>query len=299
MANQLEENETISFGRTVKKRVFAALFAGFLLLAGMVATLGMSGSAFAMPLGGIGDFNVSFDELEGEGFILNPNIGETGDADAAPLVRNQIDEAVIDGLHIYKDLPMPGGDWIRINITASEPTTIEGLIQDARFIDANLDFTDLGIEQTNTSDMSPEEAFRENWTQNADTVTITDGEIITSYLFQNMVSLQGAQIYIDFIEEPDGGDAGSSSETEETGSASTTSGNGGGSSVAAGDTDGDGEEAHAAATTEAGGSGDGDSSGGALPSTGGNTVAMILMGLFAAAIGTVFIFRKRIFDTNT
>ncbi|WP_193556976.1 DUF6230 family protein [Salicibibacter halophilus] len=294
MAYQLEENETISFGRTVKKRVCAALFAGFLLLGGMAATLGMSGNAFAMPLGGIGDFTVSFDELEGEGFTLNPNIGETGDADAAPLVRNQIDEAIIDGLHIYKDLPMPGGDWIRINITASEPTTIEGLIQDARFIDANLDFTDLGIEQTNTSDMSPEEAFRENWTQNADTVTITDGEIITSYLFQNMVSLQGAQIYIDFIEEPDGGDAGSSSGTEETGSASTTSGNGGGSSVATGDSDRDGEEAQAVAAG-AGSSGDGDSSGGALPSTAGNTVVMILMGLFAAAIGTVFIFRKRIF----
>ncbi|WP_193550767.1 DUF6230 family protein [Salicibibacter kimchii] len=285
----MEETNTTSIGLTVKKRVFTALFAGFLLLGGMVATLGMSGTTFAMPLGGIGDFNVSFDELEGEGFTLNPNIGETGDQDEAPLVRNEIDRATINGLHIYKDLPMPGGDWIRVNITASEPTTIEGLIQDARFIDADLNFTEMGIAQTNTSDMSPEEAFRENWSHEADTVTITDGEIITSYLFQNMVSLQGAQIYIDFIDEPDSGGAGSPPETgDDTGTASTTSGITGTS-----DSDRDGETQAAAAGP--GSSGDGDSTGGALPSTAGDTVVLILIGLFAAAIGTVFVFRKRIF----
>ncbi|QQK74600.1 LPXTG cell wall anchor domain-containing protein [Salicibibacter cibarius] len=289
----MEETERMAFGRTVKKRVFAALVAGFLLLGGMVATLGMTGTAFALPLGGIGDFNVSFDELEGEGFSLNPNIGETGDADAAPLVRNQIDRATIDGLHIYKDLPMPGGDWIRINIAASEPTTIEGLVQDARFVDADLNFTEMGMGQTNTSDMSPEDAFRENWSSDADTVTITDGEIITSYLFQNMVSLQGAQIYIDFIDEPDSG-AGSPPSIDDSGTASTTTGDGGGSSIDTSDSDSDrdGESETAAGP---GSSGDSDASGGALPSTAGNTVVMILIGLFAVAIGSVFVFRKRIF----
>src|SRR5690625_2922792 len=156
----------------------------------------MTGTALAMPLGGIGDFYVEFDELEGKGFQLMPQIGETGNSDAEPMIRNVIDEVEITNLHIFKDLPMPGGNWIRVNVIAEGKTTISGLIQDARFIDADLSFNEMAIKQRNTDD------FTENWTHDASTITIKDATLVTDYLFQQMVSLEGAKIYIDMIDEP-------------------------------------------------------------------------------------------------
>jgi hypothetical protein len=184
-------------GRTVKKKVFAAILGGFLMLGAMAAVFGISGTAFAMPLGGMGDFYVKFDKLEGQGFQLIPHIGETGNSDAAPMVRNKIDEATVNGLVIYKDLKLPTGKWIRINIKTSQPTQIKGLIQDARFINANLSFHGLEVYEHNSDD------FTKNWGQKGQDVTITDGKIVTDYLFQQSVNLQGAKISIEHIDDPE------------------------------------------------------------------------------------------------
>src|SRR5690625_5965836 len=75
-------------------------------------------------------------------------------------------------------------------------TKIRGLIQDARFIDADLSFNNLAIEESNTED------FSKNWTQNADTVNIKDAVLVTDYLFQEVVSLNGAKISVEKIDEP-------------------------------------------------------------------------------------------------
>lgn len=188
------------FGGTVKKKFLAALAGGFLMLGGMAAVFGITGTAFALPMGGMGDFYVELDELDGTGFELIPHIGETGKSDASPMVRNKIDKATIKGLHIYKDLKMPTGKWIRVNIKATQPTEIKGLTQDAQFIDANLKFNNLAIEEHNTND------FAKNWSQNAKTVKITDAKIVTDYLFQDMVNLQGAKISIEKIDGPEKSD---------------------------------------------------------------------------------------------
>src|SRR5699024_10298364 len=102
--------------------------------------------------------------------------------------------------HRYKDLKMPTGNWIRINVTASEPREIQGLIQDAQLIDADLSFDGMEILQTNTSDMSEAEAFEKNWTQTGETVKIKDAKIVTDYLFQECVALNGAKICLQSID---------------------------------------------------------------------------------------------------
>lgn|SRR5699024_1750634 len=258
-------NGETAVGSTVKKKFFTALLAGFFLFGMLIATFGFTGTIFAVPLGGMGDFYVSFDKLEGEGFKLNPNIGETGNQDEAPLVRNRMDSATIENLHIYKDLKLPVGDWVRVNITASQPATIEGLIQDARFIDANLKFHDMAIEQSNTSEMSAEEAFKQNWTQNANTVTITDAVIVTDYLFQNMVTLNGAEISLESISEPDQINHESDN-------------NGSDSSVAAGSSN----------------DGNGDGGGNLLPETASNIFLPISIGTVLVIIGGILLLvRKR------
>lgn len=192
----LEQKGKVVVGKTIKKTFFIALLSGLLALGGLIAVFGFTGTAFALPMGGIGDFFVEFDELEGNGFELLPHLGETGESDSEPMVRNKIDSVEIKNLHIYKDLPLPGGEWVRFHIRVSGNTTIKGLIQDARFIDANLSFDELHIAEKNTDD------FSKNWTQNAKTVRITDATIVTDYLFQSFVSLDGAKISAERIDAP-------------------------------------------------------------------------------------------------
>lgn len=257
------ENNEIAIGSTTKKKFVTALFGGFLFFGILLATLGFSGTIFAVPLGGMGDFYVTFDKLEGKGFTLNPEIGETGNQDAAPMVRNEIESATIENLHIYKDLKMPTGNWVRINIKASQPTTIKGLIQDARFIDANLSFDNLAIEESNTSQMSVKEAYHKNWAQNADTVTITDAKIVTDYLFQNMVTLNGAEISVENIKGP-----------EQTKNVSVNN--------------------KSDQSFMAGAQNDnGNSGGGGLPSTASNLFLPILIGAFLLVVGIILIVIKR------
>lgn len=191
----MQENVMV-VGQVAKKKFLIALLAGFLAFGGIATFFGMTTTAFALPLGGMGDFYVVVEELKGEGFQLQPQIGETGNADAAPMVRNLIDKVEIKGLKIYKDLKMPTGNWIRVNVDAPS-ATITGLTQDARFVDADLSFTNMDISEKNTDD------FTQNWTHKADTVTITNAKIVTDYLFQNFVALNGAKISIDKIDGPD------------------------------------------------------------------------------------------------
>ncbi len=194
-------------GYTIKSKFLITLLAGLFSLGSVIMFFGVTSTVFALPVGGMGDFIVKFEKLEGKGFSLHPHVGETSEADEAPLVRNKIDEATIEGLHIYKDLRLPGDHWIRIHITASQPTTVKGLVQDAKFVDANLIFHDMTVKQTNTSNMPALEAFQRNWTHDASSIKITDAEISTAYLFQSAVNLQGAQISIESLDGPYDGKA--------------------------------------------------------------------------------------------
>ena len=190
--------EKMAIGYVVKKKFYLALLSGLFAFLLLIGTFGFTGTAFALPLGGIGDFFVEFDELEGKNFQLLPHIGETGEVDAAPMVRNKMDSATIKGLHIYKDLQMPGTkQWVRFHIWVGGTATISGLIQDARFISAHLSFEELHVREKNTPD------FSENWTQSAKTIKITDAKIVTDYLFQSAVTLEGAKISVEYIDEPE------------------------------------------------------------------------------------------------
>ena len=253
--------EDIHLGYTIKTKFFVALLAGFLSLGGIIALFGMTSTAFALPVGGMGDFYVKFEKLEGEDFSLHPHIGETSDDDAAPLVRNKMEKATIEGLHIYKDLKLPGENWIRINVTTSQPATIKGLVQDAKVIDANLSFGDMEIKQKNTSNLSALEAFKQNWTHQANKVTITDAEISTAYLFQSAVNLQAAQISIELLDGPYDGPS--------VGHDRPGGGKGTGTDHSTG-------------------------GGGILPKTGNNYIALISMGALFVLFGALFIFRKKL-----
>lgn len=194
----------VQLGYVVKSKFLIAVLTGFLFLGGLMTAFFSTNTVFALPVGAMGDFYVMFDELEGKGFSLHPQYEESAEKNSGPLIRNKIESATIHGLHIYKDVQLPNKKWFRINITTSQPTEIKGIIQDARVIEANLAFDEMEIAQKNTSKMSALDAFKQNWTHKAKTVTITDAIIQTNYLFQNAVNLPAAQISVEAIDGPIG-----------------------------------------------------------------------------------------------
>src|SRR5690625_3382715 len=103
------DNGEVTVGLTAKRKFLIASLGGFFLFGSFIATMCCSCTVLVRPLGGMADIQGSFDELEGEGITLIPEIGETGNESDAPLVRNDIDKAVIDNLHIYKELKLPTG----------------------------------------------------------------------------------------------------------------------------------------------------------------------------------------------
>lgn len=302
------ETERVTIGRTVKKKFAITLLSGLLLFGVLLGIIGFSGTTLAVPMGGMGDFYVAFDELKGEGFELNPQIGETGNQDEAPLVRNKMEKATIDGLHIYKDLKMPIGGWVRINITASEPSEMQGLIQDARFIDADLQFDDMDIYETNTSEMSEEEAFRENWSQSGDTVTISDAKIVTDYLFQDVVALNGAKISVEGIDEPEeaesgnnngsgGSDDGNVASTNDSTTENGRSGNGK-SDDSGNDTNNTNNTNDSNSDSAATASDENKDDGSALPETATQTILFIVIGFGLILLSLViFAIRKKMKNT--
>lgn len=179
------EEHGILTGRTVKKKFFAALIAGFLALGGVAAAFGLSGVAYAMPLAGIGNFHVNFDKLTGHGFQLFTKIGDTGKNKSVPMFRVKIDNATIQGLHIYKIIDTPVGKY-QFNITASQPVHVKGLVQDAQTQVGNATFTNQKIDE-NYGAAHP-------FSQTANTVTITNGQLVTDYLFQSVVTLNGLHL---------------------------------------------------------------------------------------------------------
>lgn len=192
-------NEGTGFGSIVKWKLFTALFLGFLFLGFLAVTFGITSTAFGLPIGGMGDFYVAFDRLEGKGFFLDSNIEVSGDPDQIPLVRNEIEGATVYGLHIYKDIHLPMFGLIRLNIRSSEPATIKGLVQEARFIEADLRLVNLGIANHEVTQLAAGEI---PWTHNADLVSITDAKIVTDYLFQDIISLKGITVTFEQIESP-------------------------------------------------------------------------------------------------
>lgn len=172
-----------------------------MLLAGVATTFGITSTAFVMPIGGMGEFYVTFDRLEGRGFNLDSNLEDNGQQeDVVPLVRSELEGATVYGLHIYKELNLPFIGWIRMNIESTEPTLVQGFVQEARFIEADVTFNNFGITQHDFNEMIVEHTL---WNQSADAISITDAKIMTDYLFQEIISLDGMTFSVERIDSPE------------------------------------------------------------------------------------------------
>ncbi|PKR83808.1 DUF6230 family protein [Heyndrickxia camelliae] len=195
----MNEGVVMIQGKTSKKLFFSALLCGFLMLGGLFAVFGITGVAYATPIGGIGKFNVSFDKMVGHGFKLYGGLygdPKTGDKEkVTPVFVNDIKNVEINNLVISRDVTIPilGKYEVRITAGKNSPVKIQGLIQKAALIQGDAKFTNMDISE-NYVNYSDPQAVSKAFTQGADTVTITNGSLDTNYLFQQAVTLPGMKV---------------------------------------------------------------------------------------------------------
>ncbi|WP_083270904.1 DUF6230 family protein [Bacillus marinisedimentorum] len=187
--------ESVSSSKINKKKFFAAFGSGFLFLGLLAAVFGMSGVAYAVPIAGVGDFYVEFDKLEGDGYTFYPKLGETSSSDSTPQGTNLIESLTIDGLVLSKEFEVTEGNWVRVEIKASEPVQITGLQHDAGSILANAQFNNLVLKEQNSTD------WQKQFKQESDTIVLKDAKLKTHYLFQKTITMNGMKLTVDRIKK--------------------------------------------------------------------------------------------------
>jgi len=189
-------------GKMVKKKLMLALLGGFLFLGILLAVFGVTGVAYAAPISGFGEFTVKFDKMVGKGFQLYGGVADGGSSQNNPVAVNKIDSATIDNLQIIKEFPALN---LRVVVSSSKPVEIKGLVQKATLINGDASFTDMTMKENYVGNMdikTPQDAIAaaaKEFTQDAGTITITNGDLKTLYLFQQSVSLPGMKVYFEHI----------------------------------------------------------------------------------------------------
>lgn len=188
--------ETLQMGgHTARKSFWIALLSGFLFLGGLLTVFGLSGTAYAVPLSGFGEFTVKFDKMVGTNFKLYGGLADGANSRNNPVAVNDIEKVKIDGLTISKEIKALG---IRVVITSDKQVNINGLIQKATLIDGDASFNALTMKENYVADIKdPMEKVAREFTQDANQVTITNGNLKTLYLFQQKVDLPGMKVYFE------------------------------------------------------------------------------------------------------
>ncbi|RDI36659.1 DUF6230 family protein [Falsibacillus pallidus] len=181
-------------GRTSKKVFWTSFLSGMILLGALLVSIGLSGVAYAVPLAGVGDFYVEFDNLEGDGYTFYPKMGETSSSKSAPQGTNLIEKLTIKNLKLYKDFKV-GDQWLRVEITASKPVQITGLQQDASLIQANAKFSNLVLKENYSSD------WTKQFKQSSSHITLGSAKLKTHYLFQKTITMNGMKLTVHKIDK--------------------------------------------------------------------------------------------------
>lgn len=177
----------------IDKRRFAVAFTvGNLLLVGVGASIVMGGVAVAVPTAGVGGFTVEFNELQGEGFQQYASVENNSECDAYPAFVAQIDRGTIDGLHLYKDIEVPGtGDTMRMSIKSDQTAEFTGLTQKATYLNGDLTF---GEGQTIKSG-APSSDVQDQISLSGPSITIEDATIKSQAQFVNSITLPGTEVH--------------------------------------------------------------------------------------------------------
>lgn len=87
------------------RRAFALrTVVSLLATGGLVMILVMSGTTYAVPLGGVGGFTVTADDITAQSAVLYPGYGQTRDQEKANVIIVELRDVEIEGLTLTKRL---------------------------------------------------------------------------------------------------------------------------------------------------------------------------------------------------
>lgn len=176
----------------VSRRRFASAFLGSLVLTSvMVGAISTGGVAVAVPMGGVGGFTVTFDQLQGTGMELYPTVANTSECEKYPSLVTTVDEGTITNLKLYKDMEVPGtGDTMRV-VMASDDVSYTGLKQRFTYLNGDHKF-----KSGQTITQNPSGDIENQFSLSADRIVIEDAQINAQSQFVRTITLRDLEVYV-------------------------------------------------------------------------------------------------------
>ncbi|MFB6172613.1 MAG: DUF6230 family protein [Haloarculaceae archaeon] len=214
-----------------EKSTFAKGTAASLGVVALVGVLVMaSGTAYAMPVAGVGGFTIKAKKVTSQQVVIYPGVDDTSERSAYPMAVVEQKGVEIEGLRMIKELdvsPMPGlSGNARLVISSSGTVTADQQVLKFSRLDAEKATFNGQIVDERASD-DPSRKFEiSSGSYDGRTVDISDdgpaqvlrnATINAHYLASNQISMPGMQFSVQYDQDGDG--------TYETRVGSTASGN--------------------------------------------------------------------------
>lgn len=190
---------------------------------GVVAVVGLlfmsTGTAFALPISGIGGFEIAADEIQGDDLTLYPGAGDASNITQYPQGVVELTETTIQGLELSKtfDLNNYGlsGNAKLLITSSGEVTSEELLLKTPKLTADEAVFSGLEIDESSTGGLS--EIIELNAPSNPEQgkdislsggsnpgLVLTNPEIQATYLATNEITIPGLTLQVQFDPNNDG-----------------------------------------------------------------------------------------------
>ncbi|UPM43610.1 DUF6230 family protein [Halocatena salina] len=208
------------------KRTFGKGMGVSIVVLAVIAVLVIStGSAYAVPLAGIGGFTIQADQLTAESAYIYPGVDDTSNQDAYPMAVIEQKDVKIDGMKLMKSLDVdavPGlSGSARVVMTSSDTVTADQQMVKVSNIEADTaEFNQQVIDESNSNNPSDQFGIwsgdasqNQDKLQNGKIVDISDdgpaqklegANIKAHYLASSSISIPGLSLEVQYDEDGDG-----------------------------------------------------------------------------------------------
>ncbi|RRJ29155.1 DUF6230 family protein [Halocatena pleomorpha] len=208
------------------KRTFGKGMGASIGLLAVIALLIIStGSAYAVPLAGIGGFTIQADQLTAESAYIYPGVDDTSNQDAYPMAVIEQKDVKIDGMKLMKSLDVsavPGlSGSARVVMTSSDTVTADQQMVKVSNIEADTaEFNQQVIDESNSNNPSDQFGiWAGDASKNQD--KLQDGKIVdisgdgpaqklqganikAHYLASSSISIPGLSLQVQYDQDGDG-----------------------------------------------------------------------------------------------
>lgn len=83
-----------------------------------------TGTAYAVPMAGVGGFTIQADEIRGEEAFIYADTADTSEQEQIPVAVTEVQSMEIDGLYLNKTMQLPGLDGtVKMTVEATDTVT--------------------------------------------------------------------------------------------------------------------------------------------------------------------------------